>query len=65
MELDIKLKEFYEQHLKETSLEGATLKAQCPFCESREKDKAGTIVVFLNAGGYFTGYFRCLSRCAR
>ncbi|MBU0479517.1 MAG: AAA family ATPase [Proteobacteria bacterium] len=63
VELDLKLQEFYQNNLQETSLEGATLKGRCPFCERRGREKAGTIVVFLNAAGYFTGYFRCLSRC--
>ena len=52
MELDTKLKEFYERYLDDTSLDGAMLKARCPFCESRGREKGGTLVVFLNGGGW-------------
>ena len=58
-----KLTAFYRAHLTSSKLEGMMLKALCPFCVARGRKTAGTLVVFLNQEGYFSGYFRCLSRC--
>jgi len=58
-----KLTAFYRAHLESSKLEGMMLKAKCPFCLARGRKTAGTLVVFLNPEGYFSGYFRCLNRC--
>ncbi|MBU0729629.1 MAG: AAA family ATPase [Proteobacteria bacterium] len=63
MALDTKLTEFYKAHLPESRIEGTMLRAECPFCAKKGRKKTGAIIVFLGAEGYFTGYFRCLSRC--
>lgn len=63
MPLQEKLTEFYQGQLPDGVIEGTTLKARCPFCERRGRKEAGRLVVFLNAQGYFAGYFRCLDRC--
>ncbi len=63
MALHEKLTEFYQSQLPDGVLEGTILQAQCPFCLKRGRKEAGRIVVYLNAQGFFAGYFRCLSRC--
>jgi KaiC/GvpD/RAD55 family RecA-like ATPase len=63
MQLHEKLTEFYQAQLPDGILEGSTLKAGCPFCEKRGRKESGQLVVYLNAQGYFAGYFRCLNRC--
>jgi len=63
MPLHEKLTEFYQGQLPDGVIEGTILKARCPFCERRGRKEAGGLVVYLNAEGYFAGYFRCLSRC--
>ncbi len=63
MALHEKLARFYQDNLPEAVIDGTMLKAPCPFCQSRGRKEAGTLVAFLNADGFFAGYFRCLSRC--
>jgi KaiC/GvpD/RAD55 family RecA-like ATPase len=63
MALHEKLAEFYREQLPDGVLEGATLKARCPFCERRGRKEGGVLVVYLNPQGHFAGYFRCLNRC--
>jgi len=63
MVLHEKLTEFYRVQLPDGILGGSILQAQCPFCEKRGRKEAGRLVVYLNAQGYFAGYFRCQNRC--
>ncbi len=63
MALHEKLARFYQDNLPGAVIDGTMLKAPCPFCESRGRKEAGNLVAFLNADGFFAGYFRCLSRC--
>jgi len=63
MALHEKLTEFYRAQLPDGVLEGTMLQAQCPFCLKRGRKEAGRIVVYLNAQGFFAGYFRCQNRC--
>jgi replicative DNA helicase len=63
MELHERLTSFYQEHLPEGIIEGTMLKGPCPFCRSRGRDGAGSLVVYLGARSYFAGYFRCLNRC--
>ena len=63
MPLHEKLTAFYQSQLPEAVLEGTILKTSCPFCQRRGRKEVGELVVYLNAQGYFAGYFRCLSRC--
>jgi len=63
LQLHEKLTEFYRNRLPDGVIEGNTLQARCPFCEGRGHQPAGRLVVYLNARGYFGGYFRCLNRC--
>jgi KaiC/GvpD/RAD55 family RecA-like ATPase len=63
MTLNEGLTSFYKKHLPDGVIDGTILKASCPFCNSKDRDKAGSIVVYLGARNYFAGYFRCQSRC--
>ena len=63
MELNARLTDFYKEHLPGGVLDGTILKAPCPFCKTRGRKEAGSIVVYLGARSYFAGYFRCQSRC--
>ena len=63
MELNEKLSGFYRKHLPEGVIDGTLLKGPCPFCKSRGRDAPGSITVYLGARSYFSGYFRCQSRC--
>lgn len=63
MELNERLTDFYRQHLTEHKIEGTILKAPCPFCKDRGRDKTDTVMVYLGARSYFVGYFRCQGRC--
>ncbi|MDX1776616.1 MAG: DNA helicase, partial [Desulfobulbales bacterium] len=63
MELNERLKSFYQEHLPGSNIEGTMLKGPCPFCQSSGTEENGSIVVYLGARSYFAGYFRCHSRC--
>ena len=54
---------FYFDHLENGRQDKGVLTAECPFCRTQEGEKAGKLVVIINPGAYFHGYFRCLSRC--
>jgi replicative DNA helicase len=54
---------FYLRHLPEAKKTKSLLKAPCPFCLSDEKKWPGALVVYLDPGSFFLGYFRCLNRC--
>ncbi len=58
-----KIKNFYIKHAPNAKMDGNFLKAPCPFCESGEDEKKGTILVNLNPDSFFMGYFRCSERC--
>ena len=55
--------QFYRTHLPNGRLEKNILTSDCPFCLQKGLDAAGKLVVYLNRGGFFHGYFRCSSRC--
>ena len=57
------ISQFYRSHLQDGRLEKNVLTADCPFCRQKGLDATGKLVVFLNRGGFFHGYFRCLNRC--
>jgi len=57
------LKKFYIENIPGAKMEGHYLKAPCPFCTSSGKENPGAIVVYLDPGSFFIGYFRCLNRC--
>jgi KaiC/GvpD/RAD55 family RecA-like ATPase len=63
MALHEKLTVFYQEHLPGWEIEGALLKAPCPFCRERGLEDEGSILVSLGARSYFAGYFRCVKRC--
>ena len=52
--------DFYLKYLKGEWQENFI--ADCPFCKDHGFD-SGRLVVFLNKGSFFHGYFRCLNRC--
>jgi len=54
---------FYLERLHNGRLEKGVLSAECPFCREKGIEPAGRIVVVLNPGTFFHGYFRCLNRC--
>ena len=54
---------FYSNHLQPIKVEKTSFNADCPFCRKKSLDGAGKLIVFLNKGGFFHGYFRCLNRC--
>ncbi len=55
--------QFYREQLPKGSEQDTILTAECPFCQSKGKQKPGKVVVFLNASSLFYGYFRCLNSC--
>jgi replicative DNA helicase len=57
------IKKFYEQHLEGVAMDGAHLKAPCPFCAQTANAEPGMLVVDLDPDSFFYGYFRCLNRC--
>ncbi|KPJ76468.1 MAG: DNA helicase [Deltaproteobacteria bacterium SG8_13] len=57
------IKQFYTTHLPGAQLEKNFIKAPCPFCQTTDGKKAGTLVVYLIPENPFVGYFRCLSHC--
>ena len=57
------IKAFYMEHLTGAEEDGHLIKAACPICSSQKGEKPGTIVVYLDPGSFFMGYFRCLNRC--
>ncbi|KPK28527.1 MAG: DNA helicase [Desulfobacterales bacterium SG8_35_2] len=63
MELNARLTDFYKKHLPGSVIDGTTLKGPCPFCKTKGRKEAGSIVVYLGARSYFAGYFRCQNRC--
>lgn len=63
MALHEKLARFYQDNLPGAVLDNTLLKASCPFCQGRGHKEAGTLVVYLDGDGFFSGYFRCLNRC--
>ncbi len=54
---------FYQKHIPDGKLEKAVLTGNCPFCRQNGKEITGKVHVFLNNGGFFYGYFRCLNFC--
>ncbi len=54
---------FYLDRLNNGRLEKGVLTAECPFCREKGIEPASRIVVVLNPGAFFHGYFRCLNRC--
>jgi len=54
---------YYLDHLEGVRQEKGVITADCPFCRTKGGEKAGKLVVIINPGAYFHGYFRCLSRC--
>lgn len=57
------VEKFYLKHIPGAKMDGALLKAPCPFCKDSPGGSPGIMVVFLNPESYFHGYFRCLNRC--
>ena len=57
------IEKFYLENLPGAKKEKSFLKAPCPFCRPDETKGKGTLVVYLEPEGFFTGYFRCLNRC--
>ncbi len=57
------VKQFYLSHLPGAQQEKNFIKAPCPFCATKEGQKAGTLVVYMIPDNPFAGYFRCLSHC--
>lgn len=55
--------QFYLRHLQGNWQERGVFAAACPFCRKKGREPAGKIIVLLNPGGFFHGYFRCISRC--
>ncbi len=53
----------YQQNLRNTRSEKNYLIGDCPFCEERGEDPYGQLVVSLQKGGFFYGYFRCQNHC--
>ncbi|MCP4693607.1 MAG: DNA helicase, partial [Desulfobacterales bacterium] len=58
-----RITKFYLKHIPGARMDGALLKAPCPFCGDASDGAPGKMVVFLNPDSYFFGYFRCLNRC--
>ncbi len=54
---------FYQKHVPDGIFDKTVLSADCPFCKKYGKETIGRIHVFLNKGGFFYGYFRCLNHC--
>lgn len=54
---------FYLRHLPGGRIDRGLLTAECPFCRDTRGEPAGKLIVVLNPGTFFHGYFRCLSRC--
>ncbi len=54
---------FYQKHVPGGRLEKTVLTADCPFCRQNGRETVGRIHIFLNKGGFFYGYFRCLNHC--
>ena len=63
MEFIENVKQFYMTHLSGAQQEKSFIKAPCPFCDTTDGKKAGTLVVYLIPDNPFSGYFRCLSHC--
>ncbi len=59
---DDSIARFYLENLRNIRWEETLLNADCPFCRDHGFEK-GRLVVFLNTGSFFYGYFRCLNRC--
>jgi replicative DNA helicase len=59
---DDSITRFYLKNLQDTRWEDTLLNANCPFCQEHGFEK-GRLVVYLNKGSFFYGYFRCLNRC--
>lgn len=57
------IKSFYEDRLPRSTWKGGYLIAPCPFCRRHKMETAGRIVVQLDAGSFFRGYFRCINGC--
>ncbi len=54
---------FYQKHVTGGKIDKTILTADCPFCRKNGRETVGKICIFLNKGGYFYGYFRCLNHC--
>ena len=54
---------YYLDYLKGAMQDKGVITAECPFCRTNHGEKAGRLVVIINPGAYFHGYFRCLNRC--
>ncbi|MFV0437599.1 MAG: DnaB-like helicase C-terminal domain-containing protein [Desulfopila sp.] len=54
---------FYLDHLAASKSEKGGLIAPCPFCLGKGRSSCGRLVVIINPGTSFHGYFRCTSRC--
>lgn len=57
------VKDFYLKHVPGARVDKNFIKAPCPFCASKSKEKPGLFVVYLNPESLFYGYFRCMNRC--
>jgi len=57
------IERFYLKHLPDARKERSLLRAPCPFCRPDGAKGKGTVVVYLDPEGFFTGFFRCLNRC--
>ena len=55
--------DFYRKHLSNAGQDKTVLAADCPFCREKGFDGTARLVVTINAGGFFHGYFRCINRC--
>lgn len=63
MDHHTRIKTFFLEHLPGAKIQGNLLKAPCPFCSTDRTEEEGTLLVNLDPGSFFMGYFLCLSRC--
>lgn len=54
---------FYQKYLPHAKSEKTVLTGECPFCRQHGQENSGKVYVYLNKGGFFFGYFRCLNLC--
>jgi KaiC/GvpD/RAD55 family RecA-like ATPase len=57
------IKNFYLKFLPNAKIEGAFIKAPCPFCASVGLKKPGLLAAYIFPDSFFMGYFRCSNRC--
>ncbi len=57
------IRQFYLDALPGARLEGARLRAPCPFCSRRGRETPGVLGVSLHPDSFFAGHFRCSQAC--